>query len=223
MTDAHTHILPGIDDGAADVEQSLAMLRAQKQQGVDTVLLTPHFYREEESIDAFLTRRQASFDALLAAIGDEPMPRLVLGAEVYWYPGISREEELHKLCIEGTKLLLLELPYAPWTDRILEELDIIPVLTGLTPLIAHVDRYFHFQRKGQIPLLQQMGFPIQLNAAGFRGVLWRRKLLPILRSGKCCIGSDCHGPEFRRPCMDEAAAYLSKHPDLKYALHWQPL
>lgn len=223
MTDAHTHILPGIDDGAADVEQSLAMLRIQREQGVDTVLLTPHFYREEETVEEFLARRQASFHALMDAIGDEPMPKLVLGAEVYWYPGISREEELHKLCLEGTKLLLLELPYAPWTDRILEEVDDIQMLRGLTPLIAHVDRYFRFQKQGQIRLLQQMGFPIQLNASGFRGFLRRRKLLRILRDRKCCIGSDCHGPEFRAPCMDKAAACLKKHPDLQYALHWKPI
>jgi len=222
MTDAHTHILPGIDDGAADVDKSLAMLRIQRQQGVDTVLLTPHFYREEESIEGFLTRRQAAYDALMAAVGDEPVPKLVLGAEVYWYPGISREEELHKLCLEGTDLLLLELPYAPWTDRILEEVDAIPALRGLTPLIAHVDRYFRFQRQGQIPLLQQMGFPIQLNASGFRGFWRRRKLLPLLRGGKCCIGSDCHTPDFRGPCMNVAEAFLRKYPDLQYALHWQP-
>lgn len=223
MTDAHTHILPGIDDGAADVEQSLAMLRLQRRQGVDTVLLTPHFYREEESIEAFLTRRQASYDALIAAIGDEPMPKLVLGAEVYWYPGISREEELRKLCLEGTDILLLELPYAPWTDSILEEVDAIPALRGITPLIAHVDRYFRFQKQGQIPLLQRMGFPVQLNASGFRGFWRSRKLLPILRSGKCCIGSDCHTPDFRGPCMDVAAAWLKKYPDLQSALHWKPI
>lgn len=222
MTDAHTHILPGIDDGAADVAQSLEMLRIEREQGVDTVLLTPHFYRDEETIDSFLARRQAAYEALLEAIGDEPMPKLVLGAEVFLYPGVAKEEGLERLCIEGTDLLLLELPYAPWTERIFEEIDAVSVHRGLTPLIAHVDRYMSFQRNGQIQTLQKMGYPIQLNASGFRKILRRGKLLPILRNNKCCIGSDCHHADFRKPCVDVAAKYLKRFPKLQYALHWKP-
>lgn len=223
MTDLHTHILPGIDDGAANVEQSLAMLRAQRDQGVDTVVLTPHFYREDESIEDFLARRQEAYRQLLEAIGDEPMPKLMLGAEVYWYPGISQQEGLEKLCLEGTDWLLLELPYAQWTDRILEEVDRIPALTGLTPLIAHVDRYFRFQKKGQIELLHAMGFPLQINAIALASLLSRRRLLPLLRDGNCFIGSDCHGPVIRPPRMDQAVLGLKKYPDLQYALEWQPM
>ena len=47
MTDLHTHILPGMDDGARDVETSLELLRMEREQGVDRVVFTPHFYREK--------------------------------------------------------------------------------------------------------------------------------------------------------------------------------
>ena len=50
MTDLHTHILPGIDDGAKSIEEALALLRAQANQGVDTVALTPHFYKRRNEV-----------------------------------------------------------------------------------------------------------------------------------------------------------------------------
>ena len=60
MTDLHTHILPGMDDGAKDAQMSIAMLRAQRDQGVDTVVLSPHFYGDREDVDRFLRRRNLS-------------------------------------------------------------------------------------------------------------------------------------------------------------------
>ena len=59
MTDLHTHILPGIDDGAPDMETALHMLEAEDKQGVNTVALTPHFYRSREHIADFLAEKQA--------------------------------------------------------------------------------------------------------------------------------------------------------------------
>ena len=64
MTDLHTHILPGMDDGAKTPEESLQMLRMERDQGVDTVVLTPHFYRDRERPEWFLARRRASAEAL---------------------------------------------------------------------------------------------------------------------------------------------------------------
>ena len=55
MIDIHTHILPGMDDGASTPEESLAMLRMQREQGVDTVFLTPHFHRDRENPEHFLS------------------------------------------------------------------------------------------------------------------------------------------------------------------------
>ena len=54
MIDFHTHILPGMDDGASDAAESLAMLRTSYQQGVDTLFATSHFYADEEDPASFL-------------------------------------------------------------------------------------------------------------------------------------------------------------------------
>ena len=86
MVDFHCHILPKMDDGSDSINTSLAMLRAEHTQGVNRVVLTPHFYCEEESIEAFLQRRKKAFSALQTAISDQPhtndIPELCLGAEV---------------------------------------------------------------------------------------------------------------------------------------------
>ena len=66
LTDHHSHILPGIDDGAKNVEMSLEMIRALKQQGVERIVATPHFYaHREDGIDAYLQKRQHAFDTLM--------------------------------------------------------------------------------------------------------------------------------------------------------------
>ena len=54
MTDLHTHILPGVDDGAKNLDMSLALLRAQRADGVTRIALTPHF-RFEQTIEEFLS------------------------------------------------------------------------------------------------------------------------------------------------------------------------
>ena len=120
MTDLHTHILPGMDDGAPDVETGLRMLRMEREQGVDAVALTPHYYSADESIDAFLRRRRAASEKLEDAIARQPdgetLPRRILGAEVAWAPYMDRWEKLDELCYEGSEYLLLEPPFSVWND-----------------------------------------------------------------------------------------------------------
>ena len=67
MTDLHSHILPGIDDGAQTVEDSLALLREQVAQGVDQIALTPHFNAERITVSEFIERRAESFEQLQKA------------------------------------------------------------------------------------------------------------------------------------------------------------
>lgn len=114
MIDFHCHILPKMDDGSDSINTSLAMLREEHTQGVNRVVLTPHFYCEEESIEAFLQRRKKAFSALQTAISDQPhaddIPELCLGAEVAMSSALA-QMDLQPLCISGTNVLLLELPY----------------------------------------------------------------------------------------------------------------
>ena len=90
MTDLHTHILPGMDDGAQTIEEALALLQTQAQQGVDAVALTPHFYGRRESVESFLSRREAAWQQLLEATAGLQTPKLILGAEVSWMPEMDQ-------------------------------------------------------------------------------------------------------------------------------------
>ena len=121
MVDFHTHILPGMDDGAATVADSLAMLERLRDQGVDTVCLTSHFLKEEPSVEDFLRRRAVAWDALRAAL-PEKHPRLLLGAEVQYRPGLDKMPGLHRLCLQHTNVLLLEMLFHPWSR---EEIDTV--------------------------------------------------------------------------------------------------
>lgn len=84
MIDYHCHILPRVDDGAASLRESLAMLRASYRQGVDVMVSTCHFYPDEEDPKTFLARRNAAYLRLKEAmeLEPEPFPLIVLGAEV---------------------------------------------------------------------------------------------------------------------------------------------
>ena len=116
LTDFHSHILPGVDDGSRSVEQSLQMLRAEADQGIMRIVATPHFYARHDDPDRFIRRRNAAAAALQKDMEDHPgFPQIVLGAEVHYFPGISESEHLSKLTIEGTDYVLIEMPTPPWS------------------------------------------------------------------------------------------------------------
>ena len=113
--DFHTHILPGIDDGSRNVEMSLRMLAAQREQQVDEIVATPHFYAQKDSVEEFLLRRQCSYEKLKTKMAETNLDqKLHLAAEVYYFQGIGSAGMIPKLCVEGTQTLLLEMPFAQW-------------------------------------------------------------------------------------------------------------
>lgn len=112
MTDCHSHILPEMDDGSDSIEMSCSMLELLRQQGVERSIATPHFYRHrEKSVAAYLEKRQRQFAKLKAA--NPAVQNIFLGAEVAIEKGLSDTPDIEKLAIQGTDLILLELPYAP--------------------------------------------------------------------------------------------------------------
>lgn len=223
MTDIHTHILPGMDDGAATVDQSLEMLKCCKEQGVDTVVLTPHFYPWMEALDSFLERRAQAFRQLTAAM-EPDMPQLVLGAEVAWYPNLDTMGQIGELSLGQSNCIMVEMPNAPWTEPMLDQIERLSAVAGMTPILAHVERYMHLQKEGQLQRLQDIGVVMQLSAGMLLSSLKRRKAMALLKTGAWVLGSDCHDLEQRPPCMGQAVAKLESHflenPDV--ILDWQP-
>ena len=217
MTDQHTHILPGMDDGSRSLEMSLELLRAEAIQGVNTVILTPHYYRTRESGAHFLERRSLAFEKLSEAILALPeedlrgLPSLVLGAEVAWAPDLIECSHLPELCFTGTQAFLLELPMAPWHNSLLVHIRDLMTATGLMPVIAHIDRYWSSQKPELLKELFSMGLPIQLSADTLLHFSTRGKALKALLSGQVrYLMSDCHDPRYRKPNLGDALQIVEK-------------
>lgn len=217
MNDLHTHILPGLDDGADTVETSLAMLRQEYAQGVDTVALTPHFYRDREHLSDFLQRREEGFHKLLAtiaALSEEKraaLPRLILGAEVTWVPNLAQLPGLEKLCYQDTKFLLLELPFGAWDDMLFRQIYDLMNCRGITPIIAHIDRYWGMQKKERFEALFSLGVPVQLSAEPLLHFTTRGRALRLIKTGKVqMLISDAHNLTDRQPNLGKAFDVLHK-------------
>ncbi|MBE5869200.1 MAG: capsular polysaccharide biosynthesis protein [Lachnospiraceae bacterium] len=210
MIDWHSHVLPGMDDGSRNVEESLILLEMLADQKVDTVIATPHFHANDESVSHFLDRRAQAIQSLQAGMSEE-LPRVLAGAEVRYYRGISRMEDLKKLCIQGSKLLLLEMPMSGWTEYTVKELVELSGTRDLTLILAHMERYLRMQSDRVWSRLYDSGILMQVNAGFFIDLRTRRKALSMLRGRAIhLIGSDCHNVSPRPPRIGRAFEIAEK-------------
>lgn len=198
MTELHCHILPGIDDGARNTSEALALLRAEAEQGVDRIVFTPHF-NESISVDEFVWRRADSFERLKTALADTNLEfDMKLGAEVYFTPAL-RDMNLAPLCFSGTGYMLVELPTTHKPAFLNETLSFIESL-GITPIIAHVERYPYAM--DDLTLIYEWvdgGALVQTNA----GALWHndsatRTILKLIEWDLVhLVSTDAHSPDKR--------------------------
>lgn len=202
MIDFHTHILPGMDDGSRSASESISMLRLEGRQGVRAVVATPHFYAEENTPESFLKKRETAWQELQPYLWPE-LPSVILGAEVQYFEGISRVEAIGKLKITGTGLLLLEMPFRKWSDRVLEDVLQLSSDPDTTVILAHFDRYLSQQPKGIWDWLVKNGILLQANVSVFESWLTGRRAARMLEKGQLhALGSDCHNMKERRPNWD---------------------
>ena len=213
VVDFHTHVLPGIDDGSGSVEESLAMLRMEAAQGIRRVVATPHFYAQVDAPKPFLERRAAAVSRLLEAMEAFPeLPRLSVGAEVHYFSGISDADILPELAIDGGRYVLVEMPMTVWTDRMYRELENIHGHFGLTPIVAHVDRYIGPMQTYGIPeRLMELPVLVQANAAFFQRFTTKRMALRMLAEGQIhLLGSDCHDLKTRPVNLAQTVDLIEK-------------
>lgn len=210
MIDWHSHVLPGMDDGSRNVAESVSMVEMQAAQGIRTVIATPHFYANDETVASFLDRRRQAAEQLRAALPDGS-PEIRLGAEVRYYQGISRLAELKALRIEGSKLLLLEMPVAEWTEYVVRELIELSGKSGVRTVLAHVERYRGLQKRAVWERLYESGIRAQVNASFFTSPVTGHKALSLLKNGNIhFVGSDCHNMITRPPQIGKAFERIQK-------------
>lgn len=217
MIDTHTHILAHMDDGAHHTSDSIDMLRAEREQGVDCVVLTSHFYATRESSESYLHRREdASFylESVIGELSAEEQGLLadrILGAEVAWHPSLLDDPNLSELCIGSTKYILIEPPVTRWDHNLISQMYDLIGCRGLTPIIAHIDRYLPMQSREVLNALYSMGIPIQISADAFLSFWLRSQALRLVQNKfATLLISDCHGMTHRKPNIAQACAVIEK-------------
>lgn len=213
--DVHTHILPGMDDGAQYTETSAAMIGMEVEQGVQKIVLSPHFVPEAESPSDFLKRRNFSAGQLEILVKNTPFFHHVdfrVAAEIRYSPFLPDVKELGNLCISGTKVLLIEFPFSHYPEFSMDVFYKIQ-LAGFIPLIAHVERYPWMRKKAEFLYdFVSCGAFAQVNADSlvtdkkafnFFADMYEKNLVH-------CIASDTHNTEERPPKMREAAELIAE-------------
>lgn len=213
MIDMHSHILPAIDDGSRNLGMSLEMLMASYSQGITDIAATPHFYINNDNTDSFLEKRNKAYDKLKKEIsGRNDVPNIYLGAEVYFFNGISHYDGLEKFCINNSKYMLLEMPFNKWSSKVLTEVENIIFDRNIIPIIAHIERYIDFQHgTDNISNLFSLEVIIQANASFINHMFTRRKAIKWIDNNVIqLLGSDAHNMDTRAPNLGKAYDYIKK-------------
>ena len=222
MIDIHTHIFPAFDDGAADYEESAAMLKLAYRRGTREVVLTPHFTARQIK-NGITVSKLFEMQRNFAEKVFEEVPGIKLhnGAEVYCNSELLELAKEVKLpTVNGGKYLLVEFSCEASFDFMIFSLEKIREF-GYCPIIAHLDRYdclasdFH-----RTEYLKEAGALIQVNAdsiIGRDGMSHSALTLRLLKSRMIdVVASDSHGINYRTPDLSEAAAELMLRTSEKY-------
>lgn len=211
--DIHTHILPGIDDGSRDIEETREMFRQELEQGVYHIIATPHFKAGDS---------QMSGERLLSALEESraaaksvhPKMTVIPGNEILNAKGtVEALKNGEAMTVAGTRYILVEfLPSDRYTAIYHALHDYI--MEGYIPIVAHVERYDSvIESRKNMEELIELGAYFQMNARSIMGGFLNRSAANnrrLVESGLIhFIGSDCHGKDRRKPVMEEAFSYLS--------------
>lgn len=212
MIDLHCHILPGIDDGAKTIDDSLALIEAEQRQNVNSIVFTPHFNIERISVEEFSERRKCSMNTLISSPDfAEYNISVKTGAEVYFSLKLM-DTDIKPLCFDGTDYILIELPVTERPYGLNHTLTDI-INRGYIPILAHVERYSYFSAD-----------PTMLYDLVMKGCLAQINASSLLRNNNTTslalkyikwemvhiVCSDCHSIEHRPPNMKKAFSYIEK-------------
>ena len=206
MIDFHTHILPGIDDGSRDVRTSLEMISEEINQRVEGIVLTPHFYANEDDIPSFLKRRDEAWQELTKEMSEQGIEiPLRKGGEIYYFQGIGDANQLPELAIEGTDLILLEMPFEQWTEEVYEDVKKIIEKRKMKVILAHVERFYQFQKSKKVwDKVFELPVYAQVNAGNIDKMKKRHFLKKFLKKDvPVVLGSDCHNMSSRVPNLKQ--------------------
>lgn len=215
MIDLHCHLLPGVDDGARTIEDSVEMARMAAATGTTTICATPHMLHPQFHVPGPVAK--AKLAEVRAAIAAAGVPvEVVLAGEIHWSDEIEKglaSGELLPYCADR-RYVLLELPmsHVPHAAR-----DLVWRLqmAGIFPVLAHPERNADFERKPDlIHEYRAAGVPCQVTAMSLTGDFGRsaRKISErwLAEGAIDIVASDGHSAMRRPPTLDEAARVVRK-------------
>ena len=210
LIDMHSHILPGIDDGSQNLEESIKLLDLLAKNHVDVVVATPHFYIENQSISDFIKNRNKAYEKLKPHLKSNH-PKILLGAEILYSPLLVSNELLYDLKIQGTDYILLEIPYSKITNEIIENVEKISYFMDVKIIIAHIERYLHFTSFKSLTKLMDLDVLGQINVKSLKTVSSRRNCVKLAKMDYVhALGSDIHRIKKPVPLVSDAAEVLDK-------------
>lgn len=211
MIDMHCHVLPGVDDGSSNADETRELLQMAWNQGVKTIIATPHFSHHTD-IGKLKERLQLTKEI---AKKIDPSYEIYLGQEILYFEEIVDWLDRKKaLTLAASRYVLVE--FQPGDkfiklQRAVREL----VIAGYLPVIAHVERYQCLREAGRTSELIENGAYLQVNSStvcgGFfdRDARWCRN--EIAKGRIHFVASDMHDPKHRPPYMSGAYQKLKKY------------
>ena len=189
MTDSHSHILPGVDDGVRHLEDSLAILRTWEEWGIKKVWFTPHIMEDVPNTTEDLTRRFEEFKKSY-----DGSVELNLAAEYMLDYGFEERLAKRDLLWHGKDRILVETSYLE-PPMGLENILFNILAAGITPILAHPERYLYMPIE-KYPELRKKGVIFQLNwpsLGGLYGHHVQERAYKLLAEGMYEMsGSDIH-------------------------------
>jgi len=214
LADIHCHLIPYVDDGAYDIDESRKLLKTEVEQGVRTICLTPHLRADMfETPEEEILRR---FEQVRELVQEENLPLTLYHSREYHYDALFRQklaEGAVRPLGEGNTLLV-EFGRRHGEEEMLQAVETV-LAAGFRPLIAHVERYRPTQNDWKFAYeLIDAGAFLQINAGsvlgreGFHQKQLCKKLLQ--KELVAVIGSDAHDTRVRVPDLQDCRKILEK-------------
>ena len=214
MVDIHAHILPGIDDGAEDMNSALEMAALAVESGVEMIVATPHSSAYGRQKNQWGRELKSALLAFRAELEREKIPlRVYSGMEIYGSPEVPELlTEGRLIGLNGSRYPLIEFAFTDYAVRATEILEEV-IAIGKTPVVAHPERYLYVQEDPTLlNLWVEMGCLLQINKGSLLGRHGRQEELLSLalveRGFACAVASDAHSPVMRTTWMNEAEKLL---------------
>lgn len=221
ITDIHTHLLPGVDDGAKNFEESIRLIQLEAAEGVQNIILTPHYRKGMFETPQAVIKK--NFDELAGRIREMPLEvRLYPGCECHAYTSLVDDLAGGRLpTLAGSSYVLTEFSDSERYSFIKWEIGEL-LSAGFRPIIAHAERIGVFLDDfNKLYFIQEAGAEIQITAAALAGeISWgsKRFTQKMIREGLVqYVASDTHDGLHRRPFLEKARLMLTKKFDAETA------